>query len=47
MTLCLKLDMARGALDPVPMTSREMVATSSIGTTPITLSTGKIDKPHD
>ena len=33
----------RGALDPVPMTNREMVTTSSIGTTPTTLSTGMIN----
>ena len=31
----------RGALDPMPMTSREMV-TTSVGTTPTTLSTGMI-----
>ena len=33
----------RGTLDPVPMTNREMVTTSSIGTTPTTLSTGMIN----
>ena len=33
----------RGALDTVPMTSREMVTTSSIGTTSTTLSTGMIN----
>ena len=33
----------RGALDPMPMTSREMVTTSSVGTTPTTLSTGMIN----
>ena len=32
----------RGTLDPVPMTNREMVTTSSIGTIPTTLSTGMI-----
>ena len=32
----------RGALDPVPMTSGEMVTTSSAGTTLSTLSTGMI-----
>ena len=32
----------RGALDPVPMTNREMATTSSKGTTPTTLSTGMI-----
>ena len=33
----------RGALDPVPMTNREMVTTSSVGTTPTTLGTGMIN----
>ena len=33
----------RGALDLVPMTNREMVTTSSVGTTPTTLSTGMIN----
>ena len=33
----------RGALDPVPMTNREMITISSIGTTPTTLSTGMIN----
>ena len=33
----------RGALDPMPMTSREMVTTSSIGTTPTTLNTWMIN----
>ena len=32
----------RGALDPVPMTNREMVTASPIGTTPTTLSTGML-----
>ena len=32
----------RAVLDHVPMTNREMVTTSSIGTTPTTLSTGMI-----
>ena len=35
----------RGALDPVPLTSREMVTTSSIGITPTTLSKGMIINP--
>ena len=33
----------RGALDPAPMTNREMVTTSSIGTTPTTLGMGMIN----
>ena len=33
----------RGALDPVSMTNREMVTTSSIGTTPTTLGMGMIN----
>ena len=33
----------RGALHPVPLTNREMVTTSSIGTIPTTLSTGMIN----
>ena len=33
----------RGALDPVPLTNREMVTTSSIGTIPTTLSTAMIN----
>ena len=33
----------RGALDPAPMTNREMVTASSIGTTPTNLSTGMIN----
>ena len=33
----------RGALDPVPMTNREMITTSSIGTTPTTLGMGMIN----
>ena len=33
----------RGALDPAPMTNREMVTTSSIGTTPTTLGMGIIN----
>ena len=37
----------RGALDPVPMTNREMVTTSSIGTTLTTLSTGIINPMTD
>ena len=32
----------RGALDPVPMTNKEMVTTSSVGTTPTTLGMGMI-----
>ena len=33
----------RGALDPVPLTNREMVTTSSVETIPTTLSTGMIN----
>ena len=33
----------RGALDPVPMTNREMVTTSSVGTTSTTLGMGMIN----
>ena len=35
----------RGALDPVPRTSREVVMTPTVGTTPTTFSTGMIVNP--
>ena len=37
----------RGALDPAPRTSEQMIMTSSVGITPTTLSTGLIVNPLD
>ena len=45
MTPCLLLDMARGALDPVPRMSEQMIMTTSMGITPPTTNTGLMVNP--
>ena len=46
MTPCLKARHGRGALDPAPVTNREVVSTSSGGITPAPSSTGMIVNPR-
>ena len=43
MTHCLLLDMVRGALDPIPRMSEQMIMTTSMGITPPTMSTGLVN----
>ena len=46
MTPCSKQGLGRGALDPAPVTSREVVSTSSGGIMPVSTSTGMIVNPR-
>ena len=45
MTPCLLLDMGRGALDPSPRMSEQMIMMTSMGITPPVTSTGLMVNP--